>query len=73
MGLFKTMRFIVLMSYSTFLRLTTKWIIRRVYACYIAVGILKTAIGVTAILPTAIAEKKSIFLNTFGPFFKTIC
>ena len=48
------------------------------YACYIAVGILKTAIGVTAILPTAIAvaamtAKKSIFLNTFGPFFKTIC
>ena len=48
------------------------------YACYIAVGILKIAIGVTAILPTAIAvaamtAKKSIFLNTFGPFFKTIC
>ena len=48
------------------------------YACYIAVGILKTAIGVTAILPTAIAvaamtAKKSVFLGTFGPFFMTIC
>ena len=44
------------------------------YTCHIAVGIPKTAIGVTAILPTAIAvaamtAMKSIFLDTFGPFF----
>ena len=47
------------------------------YTCHIAVGIPKTAIGVTAILPTAIsvtamAAKDYAFFKFFGPFFMTI-
>ena len=47
------------------------------YTCHIAVGIPKTAIGVTAILPTAIAvtamtAKNSVFFRYFWTLFMTI-